>query len=590
MSFFQEARSTNASHSHFTSVGESQHNLNIVQVSPTKDSTEPDLADLSPVRRSYYKPPCSPGTRQWIVEEIHRWFDDEEAPNILLLSGSPGVGKSTIASTVVSNLAEMGRLGSQFFFERGDVTLSEPTTVWRTVAFDLARMNSRIARKVKENLKAGKVDPLRVDIAMHFKYLVEDPLTEVLKRSGELEEVRDDPLDLFRRPDNSPEKIGMQYPVVVFDALDECGSDGSQIAGRRIFVDTIMKWSRLDRKFKLLITSRDDRITPALRAACHHITLETGDLVSPEAGLDVETFFENRFANITSSYLSLQPSWPGKSIIKQLTRQAAGLFIWADTIMQYLEQGPPEEQLAHILCGTFREEGGGIDKLYQQILHLLFKNSRASVLVTFKRVVGIIVLAKIPLCRDDIYHFLEGLEEKSSIDFILEKLSSVISTRNSDNRVHVSHLSFTEFICDRTRGDMSFIIDDGIHSLLALSCFHTMNTGLQFNICRIETSHIEDREQVIKFEDHIPSHLSYSCLFGAEHLQATVSDMEILQEEVKNFLYIHFLHWLEVLSVMKKVSIAPWALKLIGQWFRVCYSSLFWLRFDIYLVFRHTMT
>jgi len=41
--------------------------------------------------------PRMPGTRQWLVDEIYRWLDDQQAPNILWLGGTPGSGKSTIA-------------------------------------------------------------------------------------------------------------------------------------------------------------------------------------------------------------------------------------------------------------------------------------------------------------------------------------------------------------------------------------------------------------------------------------------------------------------------------------------------------------
>jgi hypothetical protein len=142
-------------------------------------SQETVLAALKPVDRSaYYVTPCMPGTRQWIIDQIHNWLNDVQAPNILWLSGGPGAGKSTIASTLVSQLAEMGRLGSSLFFKRGDIALSDPAVVWRTVAFDLAQVDHIFAGRLMANLKERKVDLLRADIESHFKYLIEDPLTE----------------------------------------------------------------------------------------------------------------------------------------------------------------------------------------------------------------------------------------------------------------------------------------------------------------------------------------------------------------------------------------------------------------------------
>ena len=100
-------------------------NTHITYPAGVKEST---LSDLKPVDRSgWYVPPCTARTRQWIVEKISCWLGDEQAPNIFWLSGSPGAGKSAIASTMVSHLAGMGILGSAFFCKRSDATLSNPT-------------------------------------------------------------------------------------------------------------------------------------------------------------------------------------------------------------------------------------------------------------------------------------------------------------------------------------------------------------------------------------------------------------------------------------------------------------------------------
>lgn len=160
-------------------------------------------------------------------------------------------------------------------------------------------------------------------------------------------------------------------------------------------MDTLTNWSRLHPSFRLLITTRDDRITPALRNACHLIVLQTGDLVNSEANSSTQTFFQQRFSDITASYPSLPPIWPEMTIIKQLTDHAAGLFIWAEIVMRYLTQ------LNLILYGGFRERGDTIDGPYRQILRS-FQTSKNHISDTLKRVVGTIALAKSPLYRGDL--------------------------------------------------------------------------------------------------------------------------------------------------------------------------------------------
>ena len=61
-----------------------------------------------------------PGTREDVLTLIKTWLDDLSAPNIFWLSGSPGSGKTKIASTVVS---DFHCFSGQFFFCRNEAEL-----------------------------------------------------------------------------------------------------------------------------------------------------------------------------------------------------------------------------------------------------------------------------------------------------------------------------------------------------------------------------------------------------------------------------------------------------------------------------------
>lgn len=592
--FFQDARNTIVSGSHFNS---HTTNLNITYSAEQQSF----LASLKPIDRTgtnYYVQPCMSGTRQWIVDETHTWLNDHNTSNILLLIGSPGAGKSTIALSLVSDLQSISRLGSSFFCKRDDAALSDPAAFWRTVAYDLAQYDSVIADRLVKNLRERRVDPGRADINAHFKYFIEDPLMESLKTG-------------LNVPDSDWERGGervreggmgsiLRRPVVILDALDECGSNTSQSAQRRVLLNTIIKWSQLHPSFRLIITSRDDRITPSLRNVCHHIVLETGDLVSSDTNSDIQIFFQHRFAEIAAVYPSLPSLWPGTQIIKQLTDHAAGLFIWAETVVRFLEQGPANHQLDLILSGAFRVTGDVINELYLQILRLSFQKATAHMLDVLKRVVGAIVLARTPIHRRDLRHFIGKQEGEATIDFILDKLSSVILARNSDGKVRISHLSFTEFICDSNRCDNAFMVDHNIHSkIMTLACLGIMKTGLRFNICQLETSHIRNIDVcglADRIEKFIPTHLSYACHFWADHLQRTAFDTVILAE-LKSCMYFGFLYWLEVLSLLKHGPIVPKALLSVCGWSRVSpyiviaqdnALALFWFLRLMMTIFTHS--
>ena len=95
------------------------------------------LDRLKPAPRREGATGCLSGTRKDVLQQVHDWIADNHAPNILWLRGSPGAGKTAVASSLVSELG--AKLGARFFFKRDDAAVNDPVVLWRTVAFDLAR-------------------------------------------------------------------------------------------------------------------------------------------------------------------------------------------------------------------------------------------------------------------------------------------------------------------------------------------------------------------------------------------------------------------------------------------------------------------
>jgi hypothetical protein len=98
---------------------------------------------------------------------------------------------------------------------------------------------------------------------------------------------------------------------------------------------------------------------------CHKITLETGNSVSEETQCDIRLFFEQNFDEIRPM-LGLPRGWPGELTIDQLTKRAAGLFIWAKTVIAFMgeKRGKPEGKLQPILSGNLRTKSESVDTLY----------------------------------------------------------------------------------------------------------------------------------------------------------------------------------------------------------------------------------
>ncbi|KAG8820109.1 hypothetical protein FRC19_009155, partial [Serendipita sp. 401] len=178
---------------------------------------------------------CAEGTRVGVLAACKDWSMGINTPNILWIKGHPGGGKSAIASSLVKELGiKKDRLGSSFFFQRQNATTMTTNALWRTVAYDLAR-HPTIRKSLATKMKKEEIDLETPNIDILFQQLVQDPLTKIGNISIE------------------------QSPIIIIDALDECGGlEGQRSKDRQDLLRTLDSWSKLPRNFKLIVTSREE--------------------------------------------------------------------------------------------------------------------------------------------------------------------------------------------------------------------------------------------------------------------------------------------------------------------------------------------
>ena len=407
--------------------------------------------------------------------------------------------------------------------------------------------------KILEVLKERQVDPSVPDIKAHFQHLICEPLQSALHSLP-------------------------RYPVFVIDAVDECATKH-----RRMLLETLKRWAELPRQFKVLVTSRDYHdIATSLRSISVNHALCTGDLVDSNSSNDIRIYLSAHLHHIATSveYEEISPpDWPGPGVIEQLMKCAAGLFIWVATVIKIFEDDneDPQWQLSLILTNSSLSN---IDKLYSQILESAFGQSSSCHIPMFKLIVGGILAAKIPLSRSDLVSFL-GLSEKDTLPaLIIRKLRPVISSDTSDGCLQVSHQSFADFICDRARCPMEYVIDcKPPNYMFATGCLQVMNhptTGLQFDMCKFPSSYLPNHaipglQELVK--TRISGRLTYSCCFWMDHIHASSIDGVLLQE-LWQFTRNKLLYWIEALSLTKNFSIAFPTLQLLAQECKVCTLDL----------------
>ena len=507
-----------------------------------------DLVGALGENRLPLRKPCMGGTRTTILQEIENEIENVNAPNVIWIRGSPGVGKSALAASIANWLMDRKRHVIQFRFDR---TQSSVTTIalWRTVACDLARLFPSL----RQHLAQGDQGHNSSDIDRLFKLLIEVPLSALD--------------DAIRRE---------RLPVIVIDALDECGGLRHDASGKEDFqslLHTLKRWTQVDhlKRFKLVITSRpEDGISRTFpKTISIHIAIPSGSDVElgDSASQDIHVFLKSCLESMGMEGALIRKA------LDYLVPRAAGIFIWATTTANFLESDP-ESRFAMLEKGDGKGLKG-LYSLYSTIVKASFGHDlEKEEIGAITSVIGAMIFAKKPL-DDNVLITLPQVKIPDSnvnrLGLIHKGLASVI---DSGPILHFHHRSFEDFLLSefflRELPGFSAIQDRGQHERqLAMLCLKTLvSSKLHFNMCNLESSIIKNVDVQSTVKSVIPPLISYSSFFWADHVIQTLSD-EKMMEAVKFVMYEKLLFWLEVMSLTGNVYEAHLILKKALSW-KVC--------------------
>jgi hypothetical protein len=197
----------------------------------------------------------------------------------------------------------------------------------------------------------------------------------------------------------------------------------------------------------------------------------------------------------------------------------------------------------------------------------------------FQSVVGAIIVLHEPLTRLGLAKLLDM--QGNHLDANLRLLHSVINSTSSIEPLRVYHASFPDFIIDgeRCKRDELVIHPAVHHRRIASLCFRVMQSALRRNICELDDSERYQKNCDIpnidkRVEEEISPELSYSCRYWAVHLAEGGEVDNYLLKQLKDFMFTHFLHWLEVLSLKGNMGSAYKALEHVRQ-MKIASDSMF---------------
>ena len=496
---------------------------------------------------------CLRGTRRDVLQQLEDWLENEQGQRVFWLNGLAGTGKSTIAQTFAEITFAEGKLGASFFCSRNFEDRSNIQAIIPTLAFQLAYQYPTFRKSLLQVLRTN-------------------PGIGREKLCSQMEKLIVGPFEAMKTP-----------TLIIIDALDECRDEEPASA----LLSVLSRYVDKIPLVKFFITGRPEpRIRSGFRLELlqpHTDVLRLHDVKRSSVDGDIRLFFKTQLADVAKnrSDYNLLGDWPSPSDLDVLCEKAAGLFIYASTVVKFVasKDHQPTERLTDIISlpqSTVEEGRSGVDQLYTEVLRQAFLNIRADdrrFYSRFRSVVGAVLLVFNPLSVTTLSDLL-GISHVSTTLRSLHSLLIIPTSEPDPTPIHALHKSFPDFLTDPGRcTDQQLFIEPSIHHReILLSCLKLMKARLRRNICQLD-DYIplsEVKDLATHQAAYIGDALGYACKFWANHLvgiTGNIHDIEEVDKEINNFFETSLLFWIEVLSLMGNLDIGVYAINNIEEWY-----------------------
>ncbi|KAH8119577.1 hypothetical protein DFH11DRAFT_1697678, partial [Phellopilus nigrolimitatus] len=501
------------------------------------------LNRLNPVISAHYDPKhsCLSGTRVDLLQEIGDWATTQgQTSKLFWMHGIAGSGKSTIASSVASMSYDNKCLAGCFFFKRDIPERRNPQSLFPSLAYSLAILFKPFRDAISQVLQTDPVIAGKA-VSLQFEALFNGPISKCSQSS---------PLKTI---------------IMVIDALDECGEsqDRSMVASYLTQLANLAPW------LKVFVTSRSNsEIHDQFDNMTRLTRVYKLDLNSIDAVQDIYNFTESRLKTING----LEPKWLQEEKIRALSDRAAGLFIWISTVAEFIRvELDKDTALQEIIEGT-SEPGDGpeatLDTLYRFVLQGVKGSKRSQ--QSLKMILGVVVSTarNRPLPVSGIFHLLPKdppnyIIPEQAIHTLLKNLQSVLYEDSAiGGAIRVCHPSFLDFMSSELRSGPFWTNPIEVNSEMATRCLQIMGSQLKFNMCKLESSHVPNKDITDlqhKVSYHIPQSLQYSCRYWMDHWHISHPGVNVTGHREHNLVQNILcqpkaLFWLEALSLMGELK------------------------------------
>ena len=356
-------------------------------------------------------------TRQWLLDDFFRWFNDPGDSRAYVLLGDAGVGKSVMAGVLAQRMKRAGNLGAAYFCRLNDDTRNNPRYLLGTIACQLCKCNSQYNSVVGGE---GGIRKFLGNSQLGIQELLTKLLLEPLAKCNSCH----------------------QRKLVVIDALDE-----TKYESRDDFLDLIMnRFPQLPHWLVFFITSRpEDTVQFRLKKynPCIKICAGSSENLNfyQQHEQDIKRFLENSidFSNVPYS-------------VEDIAKKCNGLFLYAFYIARFFKDPAHSGKIAQ-LTDLFP---GDFEDFCLKNFKRVFDKVGADL---YKKVFGCAIVAPSPLPVSFISFILQRENSDLEKQEVIDALSIFLVLRTSDQTFTFLHNLIPGWLTDKNKASRKLFVD-----------------------------------------------------------------------------------------------------------------------------------
>lgn len=345
--------------------------------------------------------------REWVFDEIELWLKTKDVSRIFLLTGAPGIGKTSLTCQLIQRSPHMI---AYHLCQRGNSEKISAQRLLTSIAYQLATQLPEYKNKI------SSIDIKQCNDNELFNKLLIQPLANLVY----------EPAEPF---------------VIMIDGLDEASIDGKNSIAQLI----ASEFDKLPHFIRLIITTRPDKevLLPLQRFQYWQLKSE-----SERNQADLIAYIGKRLGHkITGPGFDL--------VLNKIMNKSQGSFLYARYIC---DQIASKGKIDLNNPKSFPDGMGGVYYGYFSLKfpdkHYYRKYIRAAL--------EVIIAAFEPLTKQELIRFLDW--NMDNINDFLQDIGSFL-TVNSENKIVPFHISLFDWLEDEEKAGVYFIDSEKGHKV-----------------------------------------------------------------------------------------------------------------------------